>query len=115
MGFYHPIIENMKGEKEMGLNEFTRWDVKNWLDKHTNACSQEMHKFILQMYDELHPQVETPVSFLEALKAYEEDKTIKCAVTGYTRTYTPQNKGLTDNMGAYITANEILNGQWYIL
>jgi hypothetical protein len=59
------------------------------------------------------------VPFLEAVKAYSEGKTIRCEMSGMEiQRYTPNRYGsykcLKSQLGATISANEILNGKWYI-
>ncbi|ASN68328.1 hypothetical protein 10S11_66 [uncultured Caudovirales phage] len=66
--------------------------------------------------------IKQPVSFMEAIKAFSQGKTIKCRVP-FTLVddlivYKP-SKGvlfteLFDNGGAAITQTEILEGKWYI-
>jgi hypothetical protein len=65
---------------------------------------------------ELIPQ---NVSFMEAVKAYSEGKTIRCEWEGRTEKWESTYKngspycGILENDGA-ICAKEILNGVWYV-
>lgn len=56
-----------------------------------------------------------PVPFMEAAKAYKEDgKTIECKFDGMTFIYESNGAGLTDKDDLAVSADEILNGTWYI-
>jgi hypothetical protein len=63
--------------------------------------------------------VQQPVSFMEAVKAYSEGKTIRCEWEGRTEKWESTYKngspycGILENDGA-ICAKEILNGVWYV-
>ena len=63
---------------------------------------------------------EKPVSFIEAIKAYTNDKDIMCELNGghivYKNKFCKDNcvNILRDNYGNGISAEEILNGEWYI-
>ncbi len=64
--------------------------------------------------------VEKPVSFIEAIKAYTNGKNIMCEHNGgcsiYRNKYCEDNcvNILQDDYGDGISAEEILNGEWYI-
>ena len=64
--------------------------------------------------------VEKPVSFIEAIKAYTNGKDIMCEHNGgcsiYKNKYCEDNcvNILYDDYGDGISAEEILNGEWYI-
>jgi hypothetical protein len=70
--------------------------------------------------------VQQPVSFLEAVKAYAEGKTISCNIGKRTYVYRPNEKAKVFNsMGGYllvdvyneneaISTEEILKGEWFI-
>lgn len=57
-----------------------------------------------------------PVSFMEAIKAFEEEKTIKCIKNGIKFIYKNAeiSKKLINNNGIAIGFDEILYGEWYI-
>ena len=64
--------------------------------------------------------VEKPVSFIEAIKAYTKGRDIMCEHNGgcsiYRNKYCEDNcvNILNDDYGDGISAEEILNGEWYI-
>ena len=64
--------------------------------------------------------VEKPVSFIEAIKAYTNGKDIMCELDGghivYKNKFCEDNcvNILNDDYGDRISAEEILNGEWYI-
>lgn len=63
--------------------------------------------------------VQEPVSFMEAVKAYAEGKTIRCERKLDITIYDPNNRihnpqWLVDNNRNPICSHEILNGQWFI-
>ena len=64
--------------------------------------------------------IEKPVSFIEAIKAYTNGKDIMCELDGghivYKNKFCEDNcvNILNDDYGNGISAEEILNGEWYI-
>jgi hypothetical protein len=59
--------------------------------------------------------VQEPVSFMEAVKAFRNDKTIYCIKDECKRIFNGRKQfELKDNNGQYITSAEILNGKWFI-
>ena len=58
--------------------------------------------------------VQKPVSFMEAIKARYEGKTIKVVLRNNERIYEDNSAGLKDQNGGYLTPLEILEGKWYI-
>lgn len=58
--------------------------------------------------------VPQPASFMEAVKAYEEGKTIIVSHNCHNHTYSMQNHMFRDSNGQSIEADEILYGKWYI-
>ena len=61
---------------------------------------------------ELVPQ---PASFMEAVKAYSEGKTIQSKQVCFTRIYNPSGAGwMIDQNGSGPSSSEILHGTWYI-
>ena len=82
--------------------KFLKWDNGQWLkltSKNLNA------KFI---------PIQKPVSFMEAIKARYEGKTIKVVLCNNERIYKDNSAGLKDQNGGYLTPLEILEGKWYI-
>ena len=62
--------------------------------------------------------IQQPVTFMEAIKAYSEGKTIVCNSSSFgARTYDPSNNlcKVLDNSNNALTHNEILKGTWTIL
>lgn len=63
---------------------------------------------------------EKPVSFIKAIKAYTNNKNIMCELNGsniiYKNKFCEENcvNILNDDYGNGISAEEILNGEWYI-
>ena len=80
-----------------------------------NKCDDyvTLHNTFLKYIFELIPQ---PVTFMEAVKAYAETKTIKCISKYGEREYhyCCTNKGMVDNIGSAMSPEEILHGKWYI-
>lgn len=63
---------------------------------------------------ELVPQL---VSFMDAVKAYSEGKTVESKQSCYTRTYNPHitlNSWMRDQNGNGLSCSEILQSTWYI-
>ena len=58
--------------------------------------------------------LQNPVSFIEAIKARYEGKTIKVVLRNNERIYKDNSAGLIDQNGGYLTPLEILEGKWYI-
>ncbi|HUV85002.1 MAG TPA: hypothetical protein VMV86_04785 [Methanosarcinales archaeon] len=66
--------------------------------------------------------IQQPISFMEAVKAYEKGKTIRCELEGKSYKYIFQAKSYKnkspffrgDADGYYMTTAEILDGKWYI-
>lgn len=90
----------------------------------TNGTKSEMEK-VRQMKKELNELYETEinmdkeVSFIEAVQAYENGKTIYSQSSNLIETYTYELKGspwngLEDNSGLPISSREILTYKWYI-
>lgn len=55
-----------------------------------------------------------PVSFMEAIKAYRENKKIYCELGPNKYTYEFNHNGIRDEIGGSLTSDEIINGKWYI-
>ena len=68
------------------------------------------HKFITAKFI----PIQKPVSFMEAIKARCEGKTIKVVLRNNERIYKDNSAGLKDQNGGYLTPLEILEGKWYI-
>lgn len=65
--------------------------------------------------DQLWILVSQPVDFMEAVKAYDEGKTIRCELNGLARIYGKSTcRLLVDNFGAAVDTSEILKGKWFI-
>ena len=68
--------------------------------------------------DEKWTLIQEPVSFMEAVNAYDKGRTIKCECSTFgIRVYKPVehiNSSLIDNNRVAITPMEILSGTWYI-
>lgn len=64
------------------------------------------------------PPKPKPVTFMEAVKAYDEGKTIECKSSEFKkRTYQPGQyypHEMLDKYADSITAKEIINGEWFI-
>jgi hypothetical protein len=62
------------------------------------------------------PPEPQPVSFMEAVKAYSEGKTIRCGGTKYvSKTGLASGFGSSSsNNGTYLNCREILQGEWFI-
>ena len=58
--------------------------------------------------------IQKSVSFMEAIKARYEGKTIKVVLCNNERIYKDNSAGLKDQNGGYLTPLEILEGKWYI-
>lgn len=90
----------------------------------TNGTKSEMEK-VIQMKKELNElygteiNMDKEVSFIEAVQAYENGKTIYSQGSHPIETYTYELKvspwnGLVDNSGLPISSREILTHKWYI-
>ena len=55
-----------------------------------------------------------PVSFMEAIKAYRENKKISCELGPNKYTYEFSHNGIRDEIGRSLTSDKIINGKWYI-
>ena len=68
--------------------------------------------------DESWELIEDPVAFMDAIKAYNKGKTIKCNFNGDVLYYVPGDdftyNSLEDTTGYCISLQEILNGAWFI-
>jgi hypothetical protein len=60
--------------------------------------------------------IQQPVTFMEAVKAYSEGKTIRCKLHGGHITYEPKTPRyeLMDISGHAITIEEVMSNQWYV-
>ncbi|MBU3208576.1 hypothetical protein KPL28_02865 [Clostridium algidicarnis] len=62
--------------------------------------------------------IQEPVSFTDAVKAYNKGKTIKCNFDDDVLYYVPSDdfefNSLEDNNGLCISSQEILNGAWFV-
>lgn len=63
-------------------------------------------------------KVQEPVDFMEAMKAYRDDKTIYCLLEDTKYTYNPSDTGRLDTVydqcNDGLSLEEILDGKWYI-
>lgn len=100
-------MEALKGkEVEIKIN------LKN--NKYLIVEDNGQHYWSAEMFE----PVEKPVSFMEAIKAFNKGKTIKCELEyGEVIKYEidEYNKGsLVDEEGGAITSYEILEGKWFV-
>jgi hypothetical protein len=62
--------------------------------------------------------VQQPVSFMEAVKAYSEGKTIRCEINAEKYIYKPLGEdcynAVKDDENIAVSAKEILEGRWYV-
>lgn len=113
--------EKYKGKKY----RCTNGAIINFMgNEHNEFCINEYGEFvdndnIKRMYITDTTEVEEiqqPVSFMEAIKAYAEGKVIICTLNSRANIYKPKGKHgyLIDHCGGGLTAAEILEGTWYI-
>jgi hypothetical protein len=79
----------------------------------TRGDIADLHHLFMKNTWEL---VQQPVSFMEAVKAYSEGKTIRCKLQGGHITYEPKTPRyeLMDILGHAITIEEVMSNQWYV-
>ena len=72
--------------------------------------------FVRSQQVKLIPPEPKPVPFMEAVEAQENGSIVECKVNGCCNIYEPTvTKGMIDQNGRAVSANEILHGTWYIV
>ena len=92
-----------------GMSVFIKNGCLSWEDGKVFLITKDTFEFEWEL-------VQEPVSFMEAVKAYAEKKTIKCISKYGEREYhyCCTNTGMVDNIGSAMSPEEILHGKWYI-
>lgn len=111
-------------EFEVVFNNGNKRLIKTVLDKNRNFVAEwagnlegATHDFVTAKFI----PIQKPVSFMEAVKAYSDGKTIRCDYKEFNGEETTNiykyggiDKPIEDTCNFGISTREILNGKWYI-
>jgi len=116
-GWWHIVYQC--GGQVFEANDFTRYITEVY------ECKEDGKYYSLQFlanpeiyirnYTKIYPIIPQPVSFMEAVEAYSEGKTVECKHDGQMHNYKiSRGFGMTDENADAINHDEILRGEWYI-